>query len=246
VRIEAYSIPADTTAAAWPSELIDDSLHTTHNFELVNLDQDPALEVLVASWEGVHSLDRGEGGRWARAKLGEGYQAAELPNKGASEIKYGLTGVPLPVIATVEPWHGRQVVLYVPREFTVYAPFSTAAVGGPWTRQVIDDGVTWGHAVWFANLDGVRGDELIVGQRDSRNDAAEPKGPGVWVYDLNSWKPADARPPKVVVDDGGMACEDALAVDLDGDGRPEIVAGGRATHNVKVYWNRTPKPAGAP
>jgi hypothetical protein len=40
-----------------------------------------------------------------------------------------------------------------------------------------------------------------------------------------------------VIDDGGVAVEDALAVDLDGDGRPDLVAGGRATHNLKVYWN---------
>ena len=35
-----------------------------------------------------------------------------------------------------------------------------------------------------------------------------------------------------------MACEDALAADLNGDGRPEIIACGRATHNVRIYWNR--------
>ena len=35
-----------------------------------------------------------------------------------------------------------------------------------------------------------------------------------------------------------MGCEDALAADLDGDGRLDIVAGGRSTHNVKIYWNR--------
>jgi hypothetical protein len=41
-----------------------------------------------------------------------------------------------------------------------------------------------------------------------------------------------------VLDDGGVAVEDLVAEDLDGDGRAEIVAGGRATHNVKIYWNR--------
>ena len=30
----------------------------------------------------------------------------------------------------------------------------------------------------------------------------------------------------------------ALAADLDADGRIDIIAGGRATHNVKIYWNR--------
>ena len=40
-----------------------------------------------------------------------------------------------------------------------------------------------------------------------------------------------------VLDDGGMACEDLFAVDLDANGNPDIVAGGRATHNIKIYWN---------
>jgi ubiquinone/menaquinone biosynthesis C-methylase UbiE len=48
---------------------------------------------------------------------------------------------------------------------------------------------------------------------------------------------------RYTIDDGGMACEDALAADLDGDGNPEIVAGGRATHNVKIYWIQTPQGA---
>jgi hypothetical protein len=43
-----------------------------------------------------------------------------------------------------------------------------------------------------------------------------------------------------VIDDGGIGTEDLVAADLDGDGRPDIVAGGRSTHNVKVYWNRGP------
>jgi hypothetical protein len=28
-----------------------------------------------------------------------------------------------------------------------------------------------------------------------------------------------------------------VAADLDADGRPDVVAGGRASHNVKIYWN---------
>ena len=27
--------------------------------------------------------------------------------------------------------------------------------------------------------------------------------------------------------------------DLNADGDPEVIAGGRATHNLKIYWNRT-------
>jgi hypothetical protein len=35
-----------------------------------------------------------------------------------------------------------------------------------------------------------------------------------------------------------MACEDLKTGDLDGDGRPEIIAAGRSTKNLKIYWNR--------
>jgi hypothetical protein len=34
-----------------------------------------------------------------------------------------------------------------------------------------------------------------------------------------------------------VAVEDLAAADLDGDGRVDIVAVGRATKNVRVYWN---------
>ena len=44
-----------------------------------------------------------------------------------------------------------------------------------------------------------------------------------------------------MVDDGGLACEDLTLADLDGDGRPDLAASGRATHNVKLYFNDTPR-----
>jgi hypothetical protein len=39
------------------------------------------------------------------------------------------------------------------------------------------------------------------------------------------------------IDVNGMACEDLKIADLNGDGKPDIVASGRGTHNVKIYWN---------
>jgi hypothetical protein len=40
-----------------------------------------------------------------------------------------------------------------------------------------------------------------------------------------------------LVDAGGVAVEDLAAADLDGDGRTDIVAVGRKTQNVRIYWN---------
>ena len=37
--------------------------------------------------------------------------------------------------------------------------------------------------------------------------------------------------------DGVIACEDLTVADLNGDGRPDIIATGRQTGNVRIYWN---------
>jgi len=41
-----------------------------------------------------------------------------------------------------------------------------------------------------------------------------------------------------LIDDNGMACEDVMVADLDGDKDLDIVAAGRRTKNVKIYWNQ--------
>ena len=54
----------------------------------------------------------------------------------------------------------------------------------------------------------------------------------MYVYDAGTrWQ------KHVIDDDGGVAVEDAFAADLTGDGTIDLVAGGRATHNLKLYVN---------
>ena len=43
----------------------------------------------------------------------------------------------------------------------------------------------------------------------------------------------------MMVDDGGMDTEDLIVGDFNGDSLPDIVASGRATRNIKIYWNET-------
>jgi len=50
--------------------------------------------------------------------------------------------------------------------------------------------------------------------------------------DLKEWR-------TTLVDDNGMACEDLCLADLNGDGKLDIIAAGRATKNVKIYFNET-------
>ena len=49
----------------------------------------------------------------------------------------------------------------------------------------------------------------------------------------------DSEVPSFDPDEKGMATEDLVVADLNGDKQPDIVASGRATRNVKIYWNET-------
>ena len=232
-RVLVYDVPSNAAVEVWPVEVAESSLHTIHNLQLVDIDGDRRDEVVVASWEGVFVLDRDAEGRWTKTQIGAGNQEAK-PFRGSSEVKVGRLHGGAPYVATIEPWHGYQAVVYTREPQTSSAPARSQL----WSRQVIAEPLQWGHAVWTANLDEDDDDELLIGQRDpNKPGAAAPRGPGIFVFDPKLGT-APATFDRHTIDDGGMACEDALAADLDGDGRADIVAGGRATHNVRIYWNR--------
>jgi hypothetical protein len=236
VRVLVYDVPDHPDTQVWPVEVADSSLHTIHNLQLIDTNGDQRDEIVLACWEGVFVLDRDLAGHWTKTRIGSGNQDSS-PSKGSSEVKVGRWGKNLAYFATIEPWHGHQVVVYARTE-SADDPGSATPTKERFSRRVIAEPLQWGHAVWCADLDGDSDDELIIGQRDpNRPGSAGPHGPGVFVFD-----PKPGTTPltfdRHTIDDGGMACEDALAADLDGDGRADIIAGGRAPHNVRIYWNR--------
>jgi hypothetical protein len=229
VRQLAFTVPQDPATESWPVAVLNDDLHVTHNFWPVQWDRDPLPELLFVSFEGVHLLDQADG-KWTRKKIGMGEQNSP-PNRGASEIKSGQLASGARFIATIEPWHGDRVAVYTEPDDRHPSP------DGLWHRHVIDAELKWGHAVWCANLDADPDDELIIGVRDDLNPQNAAQRRGLRIYDA-----ADARGgswTRQIVDPGSVAIEDLAAADLNGDGRIDIVAVGRQTHNVKVYWNET-------
>lgn len=239
VRVLAYEIPSSPDSSKLEPRVLFDELHVVHSFQPIDFNGDGKLEMLVVSFEGVFLAEPPSGeksnGKWRLTKIGTGDQESS-PNRGASEIKLGRLAGGTPYVATIEPWHGDKVVVYTP-------PKEPRPASGDWlwTRTVVDAQLKWGHAVWCANLDGDGDEELVVGVRDDL-DGKSSEGAqrcGVRIYD-----PLDAANGKwsrQLVDSGAVAVEDLATADLDGDGRQDVVAVGRATHNAKIYWNRTPK-----
>lgn len=236
VRIVAYKLPAKDPekAESWKPEVISDELHVVHNFWGYTAPGEKSpMSVITASYEGYSAVILGKGGNKHVTKLvHDGNQATPTGNRGASEIRSGsLNPDPKPlnkadgaVVATVEPWHGNSVVVY------------SGAVGEKPTRTVVDDQLRWGHAVVFADLNGDRADELVVGVRDNptKDDKfTEKRGVRLYRFDEKGkkWE-------RYILEDGGVAVEDLTVADLNADGKPDIVAVGRATGNARIYWNQ--------
>lgn len=218
VRLLAFAIPDDPVNDRWPATVLNAELNRMHNHWHVNPDGDDRMETLTASREGI-SLVRHHEGQWVRRRIASGADAEDPNQRGAGEVKVGRLRDGTVFITSVEPMHGHSVAVYRREENS----------GRMWSRQVIDTGFQRGHALWTADIDGDGDDEIAFGHSDT------PEIFGVIVYDCTDG--AGAAWQKHVLDAGGMATEDLVVHDVTGDGRPDIVAGGRATHNVKLYVN---------
>lgn len=225
VRLLAFEIPAQPKTDRWQVTLIDHSLNRMHNHTHVDWDGDGHLDTITASEEGV-TLIRKTGESFSQTLLGAGASGDKPELRGAGEIKVGKLKGGVRFLATVEPMHGTSVAVYT----------SNADGRLPLKRTVIEDSMRQGHAVWTADLDGDGSDELLIGHREAGT--GDVKGPGLYVF--SSHDDAGQKWTKHVIDNGGIAVEDALIADFNGDGRLDLLAGGRATQNVKLYLNQGP------
>jgi len=223
VELTALAVPADPVVDRWLPTVLDRTLNRMHNHTHADVDGDGHTDTLTASREGVHLI---RGGAAAREQLSPGIPGSAPDSDGAGEIRLGRHADGTPFFVTVEPMHGTAVAVCHP---------SAGGVLARWERVVIDRGYARGHALATADLDGDGGDEIVFGSSDPS--AVAGHGPTVAVYRADA---TGRRWDRTVLDAGGVAVEDVAVGDLTGDGRPDIVAVGRATHNVKLYVNRLP------
>jgi hypothetical protein len=210
----------------WPAHLIDDTLTVVHGIQVMDWDGDGRDEILTASFEGVHlfhALGEGADLRWKKTQLAAGYQPArgmatgdvEL-HRGSSEVGVGKLGGRR-YLATIEPWHGDQVAVYLQDE---------RAAGELWNRHVIDTSFRDGHALACGDLDGDGNDEIVAGYR----------GPGTSLYAYYAAEPSGTSWERQTLDTDMSASCLSLA-DLNGDSRLDVVCVGASTSNVRWYEN---------
>lgn len=223
VRVLAFEIPGQPKTDRWPLTILDQSINRMHAHTHVDWDQDGRMDSVVVGEEGVFLIQQ-QGDSFAKTQLGAGANGDKPELRGAGEIKVGRLKGTGRFLATVEPMHGTSVTVYI----------ANADGSLPLRRVVIEETLKQGHAVWTADLDGDGVDELIVGHREAGTGTV--KGPGLYVFSCED--DAGGKWTKHVIDDGGVAVEDALAADFTGDGLIDLVAGGRATQNVKLYINQ--------
>ena len=226
VALRAYAIPRNLEVRRWPSVVLDNSLQMSHGLEISDWDDDGREDILTASFYGVHLFQLARRGQAvSKQYLAMGNQENERPAIGSSEVSVGnlVSGTPPSVgsdnsrfVATIEPWHGNEVVVYTPGS-------NRDAL---WNREVIADDYASGHGLLVVDLDNDGSDEIIAGGR------AEPFKLSIHRFDsaTQGWTTTE-------LDAGGVAVSGLAIGDLNGDGFKDIVAIGSSTQNVVYYQN---------
>lgn len=224
VKVVAYRFPADPHKP-WEQTVIDRDLHMTHNID-INESADvnePWPMVIIAGREGFNFKIPDEFIRGVNPPIPIEFSMQGETMPGAGEVRFCDYGDWM--FAAIEPMHGNVVSLY-----------GVDAKDGECVsrRLVLDETLSQGHALAAADVLKIGHDQIIAGWRGKNADGKV----GIRIY-----VPTDEQGKlwkTCTIDDNTMACEDLKVADFDGDGRLDIVAAGRATKNVMIYWNRTP------
>lgn len=178
-----------------PKLINDEDSGVMHGLFVTDWNGDGRDDLLTASFNGVYLLEGQKDSSYKRTLL----QAGNISDVTVAKVggkKY---------LATIEPWHGNQFVIYTPE------------------RLVLDDTLKEGHTVLSVDLDGDGNDEVIYGSRGGGGALRMAK------FDKKTKKWAVTP-----IYDGKIAANSCVAADLDGDKKPEVICIGGATANLVV------------
>jgi hypothetical protein len=193
----------------WQRELITTQEGLVHGLYIKGPDGRGRESIVTTGFAGIFANEFHDA-EWQRHKIIDG-SSMTWPKSGASEFTELQVGGES-LMATVEPWHGNQVIVYRP-------------LGETWTRHIIDTNVSLGHSLVTADLDGDGSEELIVADRGEAR--------GVYLYSTTN--PYGTSWHKEILDDDIMA-SGCTAGDINGDSRVDIACIDRM-EELKWYEN---------
>jgi len=210
----------------WKRHTITDSIPgIIHRVRPVKWDSGNREQILVASFEGIvmyRATGSGDAMKFEKVVLSKGHEE-KAPRLGASDVGVGMQDGKR-FFASVEPWHGNEVVVYT-------------GSGSSWTRRVIYDKVASGHEIAVIDLNGDGRDDLVANDNArgaTQNNPNAPTG-GVHVF----FAPDDAAKGEWTYlrleDKLGM--NSCVGVDINKDKRNDLVCGG-AGGVVRWYENK--------
>ena len=213
IKVLSYEMPDSQENNPWKTSLVCNFLHNSHNFHPVNWDSDEEEEILITGMEGTWLLDY-KNGKWESTLIAKPF---------GGEVRDGTDAQGKRFVTTIEPRHGSVVACYLKTRDS-------------WKRIQLDDSLKDGHALGTGDFLGTGSDQIVAGWRAMRPSGA----PGLKLYaptdqSYTKWKEYKLSGKEIAV-------EDLKVADLDGDGKPEIVAAGRQTHNLVIFWNKSGKP----
>jgi len=194
-----------------------------HRVRVAKWDGNARDQLLVASFEGIavyRATGSGASMTFEKQLLSPGH-VEQAPRLGASDVGVGRQDGRR-FFASVEPWHGNEVVVYTEK-------------GGQWARRVIFDKVGSGHEVAVVDLNGDGRDDVVANDnsRPSQNNPNAPTG-GVHVF----YAPDDAATGTWHYQriEDATAMNGCVGVDINGDRRRDLLCTG-AGGAVRWYEN---------
>src|SRR5690606_4847009 len=202
VRVTAFNVPEDPRST-WEYTTFNTSMHLTHNFDVHG--DEAGESIYIGGKEGLQVYTFTQG-KWQPDKRAE----RKIRTRGLSEVRLGRTSDTSTFVTGIEPLHGDAL--------TVYARRYASGMGDKRERVVLDGDLRGGHGLAVADLHGLGREQKVAGRREPNSTCNS----GIKLYrPFNEYWEAWRF---VRMEQGGIACEDLTVADLDGDGKPDIIA----------------------
>jgi hypothetical protein len=217
VKVIGYEKPKNPKMP-WKTHLIDDSMHLTHNMATMEVPNQPSEMIYIGGKEGVKSFVFGDN-KWKPAQ-----EPSPIQGQSLGELSLAKTTGTASFLAAIEPMHGNQVIVYLDPSGQLN-PENLK-------RIVLDENLKESHGIVTGDFLGTGTIQIVAGWRVPNEDGKI----GIKLYEPMNVDYTSFR--EYWIDEDGMALESLTAADLNGDGKLEIIAAGRSTNNLKIYWNR--------